>query len=197
MPDDSPILPVRLPQVPRGAQLARGAVVIDRPSLGVGRHRADAKGYTHVFIVDATVGGTPRQVTIGQLQPHRRRRGPPTARSIFVSGIRKPDAEYLRRRLRDLRRRPRDARAITPLTDRNGPDCEPRGLAGRAMDRVHRATTSKNFTSHLSSLYLMDATGGRKRLWVGNLPSSPSNVAWAPDGSGVYYSMQEAGEENT
>ena len=43
----------------------------------------------------------------------------------------------------------------------------------------------------------MDANGGRKRLWVGSLPSSPSNVAWAPDGSGVYYSMQEDGEENT
>jgi dipeptidyl aminopeptidase/acylaminoacyl peptidase len=44
---------------------------------------------------------------------------------------------------------------------------------------------------------LMDANGGRKRLWVGGLPSSPTNIAWAPDGSGVYYSMQEEGEENT
>jgi dipeptidyl aminopeptidase/acylaminoacyl peptidase len=43
----------------------------------------------------------------------------------------------------------------------------------------------------------MDSTGGRKRLWAGKLPSSPSNVTWAPDGSGVYYSMQESGEENT
>jgi dipeptidyl aminopeptidase/acylaminoacyl peptidase len=43
----------------------------------------------------------------------------------------------------------------------------------------------------------MDAAGARKRMWVGNLPSSPSNIAWAPDGSGVYYSMQEEGEENT
>ena len=55
----------------------------------------------------------------------------------------------------------------------------------------------KNFTSHLSQPVLMDATGARKRMWVGSLPSSPSNVTWAPDGSGVYYSMQEEGEENT
>lgn len=31
LPDDTPVLPVRLPPVPRGAQLARGATVVDRP----------------------------------------------------------------------------------------------------------------------------------------------------------------------
>ena len=41
VPDETPILSVRLPPTPRGAQLARGAVVVDRPSWasdGIGTH---------------------------------------------------------------------------------------------------------------------------------------------------------------
>jgi dipeptidyl aminopeptidase/acylaminoacyl peptidase len=34
----------------------------------------------------------------------------------------------------------------------------------------------KLYTNHVSSLYLMDANGGGKKLWAGNLPSGPSNV---------------------
>ena len=65
LPDETPVLPVRLPPVPRGAQLARGAVVVDRPSWASDGSGPTVKGYTHVFTVDATVGGTPRQVTSG------------------------------------------------------------------------------------------------------------------------------------
>jgi len=45
-------------------------------------------------------------------------------------------------------------------------------------------------------LYLMDAGGGSKKLLAGNLPSSPGNVIWANDNSGVYYQMEENGESN-
>ncbi len=71
VPDDSPILAVRLPEVPRGAQLARGAVIIDRPSWASDGSGPTPRGFTHVFTVDATVGGTARQVTSGQLQSFR------------------------------------------------------------------------------------------------------------------------------
>jgi dipeptidyl aminopeptidase/acylaminoacyl peptidase len=194
VPDDTPILPVRLPPVPRGAQLARGAVVIDRPTWGSDGSGPTTKGYTHVFTVDAVVGGTPRQVTSGNFN-HSAPAWAADGKSIFVSGIRKPDAEYL---LGDSEIYAINlaTEQITQLTDRNGPDGNPEvSPDGRWI--AYTGFDHQKFTSHLSSLYLMDSAGGRKRLWVGKLPSSPSNVAWAPDGSGVYYSMQESGEENT
>ncbi|MBM3750368.1 MAG: S9 family peptidase [Acidimicrobiia bacterium] len=194
LPDETPVLPVRLPPVPRGAQLARGAVVVDRPSWAADGSGPTVKGYTHVFTVDATVGGTPRQVTSGNYN-HSGPSWSADGKTMFVSGIRKPDAEYLRGdsevyaiNLASLN--------VTQLTDRRGPDGSP--LA--SPDGTWIAYTGfdqQNFTSHLSSLYIMDTTGKRQRLWAGSLPSSPSNVQWAPDGSGVYYSMQELGEENT
>jgi dipeptidyl aminopeptidase/acylaminoacyl peptidase len=194
VPDDSPVLPVRLPPLPRGAQLARGAVVIDRPSWAADGSGPTAKGHTHVFTIDAVTGGVPRQVTSG-LYNHSAPSWAPDGRSIVLSGTRKPDAEYLRGDSEIYQVR-LDTLAISALTDRSGPDSNPEfSPDGRWI--AYTGYDQKNFTSHLSSLYLMDGSGGRKRLWAGGLPSSPGNVEWAPDGSGVYYSMQERGEENT
>lgn len=194
LPDETPVLPVKLPAVPRGAQLARGAVVVDRPSWASDGTGPTVKGYTHVFTVDATVGGTPRQVTSGNYN-HTAPSWSADGKTMFVSGIRKPDAEYLRGDSEvyavDL-----TSLAVTQLTDRRGPDGSP--LASPDGTWIaYSGFDQKNFTSHLSSLYIMDTGGKRQRLWAGSLPSSPSNVQWAPDGSGVYYSMQEQGEENT
>jgi dipeptidyl aminopeptidase/acylaminoacyl peptidase len=86
--------------------------------------------------------------------------------------------------------------AITPLTDRNGPDTGPE-VSPDGQWIAYTGNDQKHYTNHVGSLYLMDSTGARKRLWEENLPSSPTNVTWASDSSGVYYSMQEAGEENT
>ncbi|HEY7474562.1 MAG TPA: DPP IV N-terminal domain-containing protein, partial [Vicinamibacterales bacterium] len=88
IPDETPILSVRLPPVPRGAQLARGAVVIDRPSWASDGSGPTTKGYTHVYVVDATVGGTPRQVTNGNFN-HSAPSWSTDGKTIFVSGIRK------------------------------------------------------------------------------------------------------------
>ncbi len=194
LPDDTPVLPVRLPPVPRGAQLARGAVVVDRPSWASDGSGPTVKGFTHVFTVDAIVGGTPRQVTTGAFS-HNGPSWSADGKTMFVSGIRKPDAEYLRGDS-EIYAINLDTLAVTTLTDRAGPDSGPQASPdGRWV--AYTGYDQQNFTSHLASLFIMDPAGGRKRTWAGALPSSPSNVEWAPDGSGVFYSMQEAGEENT
>ena len=194
MPDTSPILPVRLPSSPRGAQLAPRETVVDTTSWARDGSGPSPRGFTHAFVIDAIVGGTPRQITTGNYN-HNGPAWSADGKTIYVSGIRKPDAEYLvgDSEVYAIDLATLDVRA---LTDRNGPDSGPEPSPdGRWI--AYTGYDQQQFTSHLSSLYLMDSTGGRKRLWVGNLPSSPSNVAWAPDGSGVYYSMEQEGEENT
>lgn len=194
LPDETPVLPVRLPPVPRGAQLARGATIVDRPSWAADGSGPTQKGYTHVFSVDATVGGTPRQISSGNFN-HSAPSWAADGKTMFVSGIRKADAEYLRGDS-EIYAINLETLGVTTLTDRRGPDSGPQASPdGRWV--AYTGFDQQNFTSHLSSLYIMDPAGGRKRLWAGGLPSSPGGVDWAPDGSGVYYSMQEQGEENT
>ncbi len=192
VPDESPILPVKLPPVPKGAQLAKGAIVVDRPSWAFDGVGPTTKGHTHVFVVDAIVGGTARQVTSGAYN-HTAPDWAADGRRLFVSGIRKPDAEYLRGDS-EIYAVDVATQEVTALTDRGGPDGNP-AVSPDGKRIAYTGFDQRNFTSHVASLHLMEADGSGKRVWAGGLPSSPSNVTWAADGSGVYYGMQERGEE--
>jgi dipeptidyl aminopeptidase/acylaminoacyl peptidase len=191
--DEKPILSVKLPARPRGAKWADPAVLIDRLSWRSDGRGPLPKGHSHVFVVDAELGGTPRQVTSGDYS-HDGPEWSADGRTLFVSAIRKPDAEYLDGDSEiyaiDL-----ETLEVRALTDRKGPDRGPVvSPDGRLV--AYTGYDDKNYTSHLSSLYLMNADGGGKKLLAGDLPNSPSNVFWAPDSSGVYFLMAERGESN-
>jgi dipeptidyl aminopeptidase/acylaminoacyl peptidase len=191
VPDDKPILNVKLPKRPEGAKWAAPAVLVDRLAWRADGRGWLPKGYTHVFIIDAELGGTPRQVTSGDYS-HNDPQWSADGKTIYFSAIRKPDAEY---QFGDSEIYAIDLKTleIKALTDRKGPDRGPR-LSPDGKWVAYTGYDEKNYTSHLSSLYLIDSSGGAKRLLAGNLPSSPSNVFWAPDNSGVYYQMDSSGE---
>jgi len=193
IPDEKPALEIKLPNKPRGAEWAKPAVVIDRPSWSRDGVGPVPKGYRHVFAVDATVGGTPRQVTEGNYN-HDAPAWSLDGKTLYVSGIRKPDAEYLRG---DSEIYAVDVAtgAVKALTDRKGPDTGPR-VSPDGKWIAYSGYDDKRFTRHLSSLYLMAADGSGKRAWAEGLPDSPGDVEWAADGSGVYYLMNEAGTTN-
>jgi len=193
VPDENPILNVKMPKRPEGAKWAAGAVLVDRLNW-----RADGRGWlpkgnTHIYVVDAELGGRPRQVTSGDYS-HNDPEWSVDGRRIFFSGIRKPDPEYQQNDSEvyavDLA-----TLEIKALTDRKGPDTNPT-VSPDGKWIAYTGYDDQNLTSHLSSLYLMDGNGGQKKLWAGNLPSSPANIIWAPDGTGVYYRMEENGEAN-
>jgi len=193
VPDKSPILQVKLPERPEGAQWAKPAVIVDRLSWSRDGTGPIPKGYSHIYTIDAALGGTPRQITSGNYS-HSEPEWSSDGKTLFFSGIRKPEAEYLRGNSEiyavDL-----ETLDVRTLTDRNGPDrgpvCSPDGkwIAYTGYD-------DKRYTNHLSSLYLMDRAGGNKRTWGEGFPSSPEQVTWAQDGTGVYYLMAEKGSSN-
>ncbi len=190
VPDEDPILPIQLPKRPRGAEWAKPATIVDRLSWGRDGTGPTEKGYTHAFVVDAVVGGTPRQVTDGKFS-HSDPEWAPDGQTLYVSGIRKPDAEYLRN---DSEIYAIDVKTlqIRTLTDRKGPDTNPTPSPDGQLI-AYTGYDQKNYTSHLSSLYVMDRSGANKRLWTGNLNNSPGDLTWAADGSGVYFTVDERG----
>jgi dipeptidyl aminopeptidase/acylaminoacyl peptidase len=192
IPDEGAILRVQLPQRPRGAEWARGATVVDRLTWARDGTGPIEKGYTQVFVVDAILGGTPRQITDGQYS-HSGAEWSADGTSIYVSGIRKPDAEY-QRGDSEIYEVNLETNAVKALTDRKGPDNQPTvSRDGRWI--AYTGYDDKDYTSHLSSLYLMDRAGGGKRLWAGSLNNSPGDITWAQDGSGVYFTVGERGSD--
>ncbi len=193
IPDEKPLLSVELPRRPKGAKWAEPAVIIDRLSWRTDGRGPLPKGNSHVFTLDAELGGTPRQVTSGSFS-HNSPAWSADGQKIYFSAIRKPDAEYLRDDSEiyavDLK-----TLEITALTDRKGPDQGPR-VSPDGKWIAYTGYDDQNLNSTLSSLYLMDPAGGGKKLLAGGLPDSPRELIWASDGSGVYYLMAEKGESN-
>ncbi len=193
IPDDKSILPVKLPKRPKGAKWAKPAVIVDRLSWSRDGRGPTPKGNTHIFVIDAELGGTPKQITSGDYS-HSDPQWSQDGKKIYFSSIRKPDAEYLRGDS-EIYSVELSTLKIKTLTNRKGPDRGPRiSPDGRWI--AYSGYDDKNYTSHLSSLYLMDIGGTKKSILAGGLPNSPSSITWAPDGSGIYYLMRQKGESN-
>lgn len=193
VPDEEPALKINLPKAPKGAQWAKPAVVIDRMAWASDGIGPVPKGYTHVFLIDALQGGTPRQLTKGNFN-HGNPEWSPDGKTIYLNGIRKADAEYLRN---DSEIYAIDVASgdVKALTDRKGPDMQPL-VSPNGRWIAYTGWDDQKYTSHVGSLYLMDSSGSGKRTIATGLPSSPSGLIWSEDSSGIYYSMEERGSSN-
>jgi dipeptidyl aminopeptidase/acylaminoacyl peptidase len=193
IPDDKSILPVKLPKRPKGAKWAKPAVIVDRLSWSRDGRGPTTKGNTHIFVIDAELGGTPKKITSGDYS-HSDPQWSKDGKKIYFSAIRKPDAEYLRGDS-EIYSVELSTLKIKTLTDRKGPDRGPR-ISPDGKWIAYTGYDDKNYTSHLSNLYLMGIGGTKKSILARNLPNSPSSITWAPDASGLYYLMREKGESN-
>ena len=193
IPETGSPLPITMPAFPPGANLARPAVVEDRIAWqrdGTGYTR---RGNTQIFIVDADLGGTPRQITFGDTS-HGNPRWAPDGTKLYFSGDLIPEEGYERGNS-EVHAIDLATLEITTLTDRLGPDNGPIPSPDGSMIAYTGYDQNDNY-SNLSHLYLMDADGSGGRMLAGNLKNSPGGVTWAPDGSGLYYTLGEEGSSN-
>jgi dipeptidyl aminopeptidase/acylaminoacyl peptidase len=193
VPDNDPILPVKLPEKPRGAEWARPAVLVDRLQWAADGRGPLPKGNSHIFIIDATLGGTPRQITGGKFN-HTSFDWSSDGKTIYVSGTRKPEAEYLRNDS-ELYAVDLATLEVTSLTDRKGPDANP-NVSPNGNWIAYTGNDDRMYTNHVGSVYLMDKQGGGKRQLATDLLSSPRDLCWAADSSGLYFTVEEKGSSH-
>ncbi len=191
VPDTSALLHIKLPEKPKGAEWAKPAVLVDRLAWAADGRGALPRGFTQVYTVDAVLGGTPRQVTSGRFN-HSSFDWSPDGRTIYVSGIRKPDAEYLRNDSEiyaiDL-----TTLAVTELTDRKGPDGSPEvSPDGRWI--AYTGYDERSYTNHVAGVYVMKRDGSGKALLAGGLDSSPQDLSWSANGQTVYFTVGSKGK---
>ena len=193
LPETGSPLPIKMPAFPKGAKLAAPAVVEDRMGWQRDGRGYTPKGNTQIFIVDAELGGTPRQITSGE-NSHNNPRWAPDGTKLYFSADLIPDEGYERGNS-EVHAIDLATLEITTLTGRLGPDNGPNPSPDGSMIAYTGYDQNENY-SNLSNLYLMDADGRNSRMLAGNLANSPSGVTWAPDGSGVYYTLGKEGSSN-
>jgi dipeptidyl aminopeptidase/acylaminoacyl peptidase len=187
-----PAFTIKMPAKPAGAKWIDPPRVIERLD-----YRADGMGYrpegfSHIFVIPDG-GGTPRQLTEGDYN-HGSPEWTPDSQTIIFSGVRKPDAEYLRGGA-DIYALSVNDGQIRQLTDRNGPDTNPTvSLDGRLIAYTGFDQTDDTYT--VSKLYVMDIDGKNKRTLAANYDRAPSELKWAADGAGVYFTTEDRGTNN-
>ena len=183
---------IPLPAAPKGAKWTEAPRVVQRV-----RYRADRQGfvddgYKHIFVVPAD-GGTPRQVTQGNWEDGEPSWAP-DSKSILFSALRVEDAEYVWRES-EVYRVDVATGAVKALTTRKGPDRDPvPSPDGRLI--AYTGFDESDDTWVDSKLYVMNADGSGVRTLGGSLDRTPQGVRWAPDGSGLYFNVENQGSRN-
>lgn len=183
---------IAMPTPPRGAKWTEPPRVVQKV-----RYRADRQGFLEnglrqLFTVPAD-GGTPRQITTGEW-PANGNIWTPDGTSLLFTSNRVADAEYSWRQS-DIYAVQVANGTITQLTKRNGPDNGPvPSPDGRFI--AYTGYDSTDATWKDAALYVMDANGANPRALTDKLDRSPSGMMWAPDGSGVYFNVENEGARN-
>ena len=171
-------------------------------------YRQDKKGFLEsgllqLFQVPAD-GGTPRQITKGDwgvgarfdmLTQKVEWDWVPDGKTILVDGYDSPDADlknYRNSHILAVDVATGQTRRLTKKEGRwLGPTVSP---DGRSVAFSGHPATRASYQAR--SLYLMNLDGSGIKKLSGDLDRDPEDLAWAPDGSGVYFTVRDRGSMN-
>jgi dipeptidyl aminopeptidase/acylaminoacyl peptidase len=184
---------VRLPGRPDGANWTAAPKVVTRASYRRDRVGYTDSGYRHLFVVPAE-GGTPRQLTDGDWN-HSGGEWTADGTRLVFSANRSETAE-LDWRESEVYAVEVASGEIRQLTTRRGIDGNPLPSPdGRVI--AYTGTDWNTDTYRNVGIYLMDPDGSNPRLISGDFDRQlTGGMMWAPDGSGLYFSANDAGTRN-
>ncbi|MFL5542193.1 MAG: S9 family peptidase [Longimicrobiaceae bacterium] len=193
---------IPMPTAPEGARWTAAPRVVERLHYRQDRQGFTEPGFVHLFVVPAE-GGTPRQLTRGDWNVGYRFdmlsggvgwSFTPDSRTIVVEGLNAPDAD-LRYRDSELYAVDVATGAIRTLTTSRGSWHQPVvSPDGRWIAFTGYPATPHTYQAE--DLYLMAADGSGVRRISAALDRDPEDLAWAPDGSGVYFAVDDRGGRN-
>jgi len=183
---------IKMPPRPEGAKWIEPPKVIDRLNYRADGSGFRQEGFNHIYVIPDS-GGTPRQLTDGDYN-HGAPEWTPDSQTIVFSGVRQPEAEYIRG-AGDIYSVSVNGGPIRALTDRQGPDGNPSvSPDGRWIAYTGFDQTDDTYT--VSKLYVMGIDGSNKRVLTADFDRAPDPVAWASDGGGIYFTTEDRGTNN-
>lgn len=187
-----PSMRPNLPPRPEGAKWIEPPRFVDRLNYRSDGAGYNPEGYSHIFVI-SDQGGAARQLTEGDYN-HGAPEWMPDSTSIIFSGVRKPDAEYVRFG-QEIYALNLQNNQIKALTERDGQDSQP-AVSPNGKLIAYTGFDSNNDTYNVSKLYLMNSDGSGKRVLTESFDRAPTNLMWAEDNSGIYFSTEDKGTNN-
>ncbi len=183
---------IPMPTAPKGAKWTEGPRVVTRLHYRSDRQGYVDEGYRHIFVLPAD-GGTPRQITSGTWD-HGTPEWTPDGKSVVFSALREADADWIWRES-EIYKADVASGTITQLTHRKGPDTNPTPSPDGKLI-AYTGFDSTDATWIDSKLYVMSADGSGSRILMDKLDRSPQGLMWAADGSGIYFDVQNEGDQD-
>ncbi|HEX6053199.1 MAG TPA: DPP IV N-terminal domain-containing protein, partial [Gemmatimonadaceae bacterium] len=183
---------IPMPAAPKGAKWVEPPRVVTRLNYRRDRQGFIDNGFRQIFVVPAD-GGTARQVTSGPWE-HGAPQWMKDGKAVVFSSLRTDSAEYAWRES-EIYAVDVASGQVRQLTNRKGPDGNPR-VSPTGKYIAYTGFDSTNATWQDSKLYVMNADGSNRRVLTESLDRSPGNLRWAPDESGIYYTVQSEGWQN-
>nr|WP_010131045.1 prolyl oligopeptidase family serine peptidase [Microbulbifer agarilyticus] len=189
VPESKP-LPVKLPTPPKGAKWADKPVFIDRAT-----YRADGQGYlkqghSQIFVLPRE-GGTPRQITSGEFDHSGTLSWSEDGSAIYFSANRNPNHE-LEPGNSELYAANLATGEIQSLTDRYGPDYEPR-LSPDGKYLAYLGYDDQHLGYHNVALNVLDLSQGTTRVIETAADRSVNHFKWLSDSKRIAYSYDDFG----
>ena len=193
---------IDMPEAPKGAKWTPA------PRYETSLHfRQDRRGFTepgnrHLFVVPAD-GGTARQLTSGNWSVGSRFDAldgavgwdwTPDGRAIVFDAFADSTAD-MNYRNSNIYSVDVATSAMRRLTTQDGAWSSP-VVSPDGRKIAYRGYVQVRDSYHASELYVMNADGSAAQKLSGDLDRDVADVSWAPDGSGVYFTVQDRGTSN-
>lgn len=185
--------PIRMPARPEGAKWVEAPRIVESLTYRQDRQGFIDQGLDQIFIVPAE-GGTERRITDGQYDYGGPFSFTPDGTEIVFSAGRGPnwEREYRQSEVYALTIA---TGALRPVTTRSGPDTSPTvSPDGRWIAYLGYDYTTDTYIDN--ELYVVGLNGRGLRHMTPNFDRSPSDLTWAPDSSGIYFTAEDSGSRN-
>lgn len=194
---------IDMPKAPDSAHWTKAPRIIETLHFREDRLGFQEMGYRHLFVVSVD-GGPPRQITHGDWNVGARFDGlgaspvgwdwMPDGKTMVVEGWNGPDGDYQYRRS-EIYAVDVTTGATRTLTTTAGNWTSPTvSPDGRHIAYVGFPEADQTYTA--AGLYVMDADGAHAQALTAALDRDASSLHWAPDGSGIYFSVEDRAMRN-
>jgi acylaminoacyl-peptidase len=193
---DKPGKLIEMPAAPENAKWAEPAKVVDRTVYRFNAMGYLKPGFKHVFVVP-TEGGTPRQISTGNFHhggpaPSSDAVWTPDSRSLLISVNRHSDFEKNPLNTEIYEYNVEDG-TVKALTSRKGPDQNPEvSPDGKLI--AYTGFEDRYLGHQTAKLSVMNRDGSGSSVLTADLDTSITNVQWAPDSKGLYFTADERGD---